>query len=62
MPNHGVTVNLALSKMYSPNIFEIYFSYHINRWIVATDCYMYLYIIVPFVLAAICQLINFTAS
>ena len=39
---------------------ETCFSYHKAIWIAATDYFMYFYVLFP--LAAILQLINFTAS
>ena len=58
--HHGVT--FCSAKVCSPAIFETCFSYDKDIWIAATDCYMYFYIVVLFLLRAILQLINFTAS
>ena len=59
---HGGTFNLSSAKVFSPVIFETYFSYHKDIWIAATDYYMYFYLIVLFPLTAVLQSINFTAS
>ena len=56
--HHGVT--FLLCKVCSPAMFETSFSYDKDTWIFATDCYMHFYIIVPFPLTAILQLINIT--
>ena len=40
-------------------IFETFFSFDKDIWIAATDYYMLSYMIVPFLLTAILQLINF---
>ena len=53
--------HFALAKC-SAAIFETSFSYDKDIWITATDCYMHFYIIMLFLLTAILQLINFTAS
>ena len=50
------------SKVCSPAIFETCFSCDKEKWIAATDYYIYFYIIVLFPLTAILQIINFTAS
>ena len=61
--HHVVTFNFGSAKVCSPSIFEIYFSYDKIIWIMAaTDYYMHFYIIVPFPLTAILQLIDFTVS
>ena len=60
--HHGVTFNLGSAKVCSSAIFETYFSYDKDIWIAAIVYYMHFYIIVPFSLTAILQLINFTAS
>ena len=61
--HHRVTFNFGSGKVCSPAIFETCFSDTKDIWIVATDYYMYFYIIVLFpLIAAIVQLINFTAS
>ena len=60
--HHGVTVSFGSAKVCSPAIFETCLSYDKDIWIAATDYYMYFYIIVLFLLTAILQLINFTAS
>ena len=44
--NHGVNFNIDSAKMYSPAIFETYFSYQQKYIVAATDCYMYFYLIV----------------
>ena len=59
--HHGVTFNFGSAKVCSPAIFETSFSCNKDIWIAATDYYMHFYIIVFFPLAAIIQLINFTA-
>ena len=38
---HGATFNFGSAKVYSPAIFEKYFSYHKDICIAATDYYMY---------------------
>ena len=54
---------LGNSKVCSPSIFEISFSYDKDIWVIAaTDYYMHFYIIDLFPLTAILKLINFTAS
>ena len=60
--HHGVNFNFGSAKVCSPAIFETYFSYDKDIWIVATDYYMYFCIILLFPLTASLQLINFTAS
>ena len=60
--HHGVTFNSGSSKVYSPAIFETFFSNDKDIWIAAIDCYMHFYIIVLLPLTSILQLINFTAS
>ena len=60
--HHGFTFNFGSSKVCSPAIFEICFSYDKDIWIAATNYCMYFYIIVLFPLTAILQLIKFTAS
>ena len=59
--HHSVTFNFGSAKVCSPAIFETCFSYDKTILIVATDYYMYFYIIVLFPLTAILHLINFTA-
>ena len=59
---HGVTFHFSSAKVCSPAIFETCFSYNKAIWIAATYYYRYFYIIVPFPLTGILQLINFTAS
>ena len=54
--------NLGSAKVFSPAIFETYFSYHKEVWIAEIDQYMYCYLIVLFPLTAILQLINVTFS
>ena len=44
------------------NILSGHISATVRIWIAATDYYMYVYIIMIFLLTAILQLINFTAS
>ena len=58
--HHGVTFNFGSAKVCSPAIFETPFSYDKDTWIAATDYYMHFYIIVPFPLTALLQLINFS--
>ena len=53
MLSHGVIFNLGPAK---------YFPYDKDIWIAVTDYHMYFYLIVEFLLVAIIQLINFTAS
>ena len=60
--HHGVTVHFGSAKECSPDIFETPFSYDKDIWIAPTDYYVHFYIIVPFLLTAILQLINFKAS
>ena len=60
--HRGGTFTFGSSKVCSPAIFETSFSYDKDIWIAATDYYIHFYIIVPFPLTAILQLINFTAS
>ena len=50
MQHHGVTVKFSLgsAKVCSPAIFKTCFSYDKGIWILATDCYMYFYIIALF--------------
>ena len=60
--HHGMTFNFGSAKVCSPAIFKTCFSYDKDIWIAVTDCYMYLYIIVPFPLKAILKIINCTAS
>ena len=60
--HHGVTFKYGAAKVCSPAIFETSFSYDKDIWIGATDYCMHFYIIVLFLLTAILQLINFTAS
>ena len=55
-------LNLGTAKMCSPATIETYFSYEKNIWVAVTDYYMHFYSIVQFLLVAILQLINFTAS
>ena len=62
MLSHGVIFDLGPAKVCSPAIFETYFSYDKDIWIAVTDNYMYLYLLVLFLLVAILQSINFTAS
>ena len=62
MQSHCVIFNLGPAKVCSPAISETYFSYDKDIWIAESDCYMHFYIIVPFPLTAVLQLINFTAS
>ena len=45
---HGVKFSLGSAKVFSPAIFETYFSYDKDIWITATDYYLYFYIIVAF--------------
>ena len=44
--HHDVTFNFGSAKLCSLPIFEICFSYDKDIWIVATDYYVYFYIIV----------------
>ena len=60
MQRHGMTFNFGSAKVCSPAIFETCFFY--DLWIVATNYYIYFYIVVLFRLTAIHQLINFTTS
>ena len=60
--HHGVTFNFGSVKVCAPAILETCFSYDKDKWITATEYYMYFYIIVLFPLTSILQLINFTAS
>ena len=50
------------AKVCSSAIFETPFSYDKDVWIAATNYYMHFYKIMLFLLTAILQLINFTAS
>ena len=61
MLSHGVIFNPTHIKVCSPAIIETYFSYDKDIYIAITY-YMYFYLIVLFLLVAILQLINFTAS
>ena len=38
--HHGVTFNFGSAKVYSPVMFETYFSYDKDKWIAATDYYI----------------------
>ena len=58
--HHGVT--FSFGKVCSPAIFKTSFSYDKDVGNVATDYYMYFYIIVLYPLTVILQLINFTVS
>ena len=58
--HHGVIFLLCQSVF--TFIIETSFSYDKDIWIVATDYYIHFYVIVLFLLTAILQLINFTAS
>ena len=40
MLNYGVTFNLDSAKVFSPAIYEAYFSYHKDIWIAVTDYYL----------------------
>ena len=60
--HHRVTFNFDSAKVCSPAIFETFYLYDKDTWIAATDYYKHFYIIVPFALTAILQLINFAAS
>ena len=51
--HYGVTFNFGSAKVYSPVIFQIYFSYEKGIWITATDYYLYVYINLLFPLTAI---------
>ena len=62
MLSNSVIFNLGSAKVCSPTIIETYFSYDKDIQIAVTDYYMYSYLIVLFLLVAILQLINFTAS
>ena len=62
MLSHGVIFDLGSARVCSPAIFETYFSYDKDIWIAETDNYLYLYLLVLFLLVAILQSINFTAS
>ena len=55
-----MTCNFDSGKVCSPAIFETCLSYDKDIWIAGTDYDMYFYIIVPFPLTSILQLINFT--
>ena len=59
---NGVTFNLGSVKVYSPAIFETYFSHDKDAWITVTYFYKYFYLIALFSLTAILQLRNLTAS
>ena len=59
---HDVTFSFISAGVCSPAIFETSFSYDKDIWIAATDYCMHFYIIVLFLLTAILQLINFSAS
>ena len=61
MLSHGVIFKLGSAKLCSV-IIETYFFYDKDIGIAVTDYDMYLYLIVLFLLVAILQLINFTAS
>ena len=50
--HHGGTFKFGPAKVCSPDIFETCFSYDKDIWIVATDFYVYFYIIVLFPLTA----------
>ena len=52
MHHHVVNCNFGSAKVCSPAIFDIFFSYDIDIWIVATDYCMYFYITVLFLLTA----------
>ena len=60
--HHGVTFNFGSAKVCSPAIFETSLSKDKDIWIAATDNYMHFYMFVLFLLTAIHQLINPTAS
>ena len=62
MPKHVVTFNLGPAEVCSPAIFEVCVSNNKGKWFAVADYFMYFYIIVLFLFAAILQLINFTAS
>ena len=62
MLSHGVIFNLGAAKVCSPAMIETDFSSDKDIWIAVTDYYMYIYLIVLFLLAAILPFINFTAS
>ena len=62
MLSHVVILNRGSAKMCSHAIIETYFSYDKDVWIGVADYYMYVYLFVLFMLVAILQLINFTAS
>ena len=65
MLSHGVIFNLGSTNLCSPAIIETYLSYDRQYGFAVTDYSknsMYLYSIVLFLLVAILQLINFTAS
>ena len=61
-PSHGVTLNLGPAKLCSPAIIETYLSYDKDIWIAVTNYCMYFYLIVPFLVVARLQFINFKAS
>ena len=61
MLNQCVTFNLGFAKVFSPILFDTYFSYHKDMMIAASDYYMYFHVIMLFPLTAILKLINFTA-
>ena len=62
MINHGVTFNLGWAKVCSPAIFETYFLYIKDIWIVTTDNNLFFHLNRLFLLTAVLQLINFAAS
>ena len=57
--HHGVTFNFGFTKVCAPAILETCFSHNIEKWIAATESFLYFYIIVLFPLTTILQLINF---
>ena len=54
--------NLGSAKVCSPAKIETYFSYDKDIWIAVTDDYLCFFLVVPFLLVAMLQFINFPAS
>ena len=59
--HHGVTFNFGSAKVCLPAIYETSFSDDKDILMASTDYYLHFYIIVPFLLISILQLISFTA-
>ena len=62
MVNHGVTINLGSAIMYSPAIFQTYFTYHKDMDCCYLLSYILLYLFVLYLMTAMLQLIDITAS